>query len=106
MEVLPDLNNDLLMWNLLVGFLLSNAVALVNQPRWSPAAKAFITLIVCVIAGAGTAWFNGAFTGRGILSSVLVVAVLTLFTYQALWKPSGIAPGIERGTSPSSGPGR
>jgi hypothetical protein len=102
MEVLPDLSNDLLMWNMLVGFLLPNAVAVVNQPRWSPVAKGVMTLIAVVLAGGGTAWFNGAFTGRGILSSVLVVGVLALVTYQTLWKPSNIAPAIERGTSPDS----
>lgn len=100
MQVLPDLSNDLLMWNLLVGFLLPNAVAVVNQPGWSRATKAVWTLIVCVLAGAGTAWFNGAFTGRGVVSSILVIAVLALVTYQTIWKPSGIAPAIERATSP------
>lgn len=96
MEVLPDLTNDTLMWATLVGFLLPNAVAIVNRPRFSPAVKAVITLVVCLIAGGGTAYLNGAFTDRGIISSVLVVGIMTLVTYQTLWKPSGIAPAIER----------
>lgn len=100
MEVLPDLTNDLLMWTAVVGFLLPNAVAIVNRPGFSPAVKGLITLVVCIIAGGGTAWFNDAFTGRGIVSSCLVVAVMTLVSYQNLWKPSGITPAIERATSP------
>lgn len=102
MEVLPDLSNDMLMWNLVVGFLLPNGVAVVNQPRWSPIAKGIVTLIIVTLVGAGTAYFHGELTGRGIVSSILVVAVLTIVTYQTLWKPSGIAPAIERGTSPNS----
>ncbi len=96
MEVLPDLTNDTLMWATLVGFLLPNAVALVNRPQFSPTVKAIITLIVCLIAGGGTAYLNGAFTDRGVISSVLVVGIMTLLTYQTIWKPSGIAPAIER----------
>lgn len=96
MQVLPDLTNDTLMWGLLVGFLLPNAVAVVNRPHFSPVAKGIITVIVCVLAGGGTAYFNGAFTGRGILSCALVVGVMALTMYRTLWRPTGIAPAIER----------
>lgn len=100
MEVLPDLSNDLLMWTLLIGALLPVAIAVPNQTQWSRTAKGIVTLLICVLVGAGTAYFNGAFSGRGIISCVLVVAVMALFTYQTFWKPSGIAPAIEGATTP------
>lgn len=100
-EVLPDITNDTLMWTFLVGVLLPNGIALVNQTRWSATAKGIVALIISGLAGAGTAYFNDAFTGRGIVSSILVVGVMAWTTYQTFWKPSGIAPAIERATSGS-----
>lgn len=99
MDVLPDLSNDLLMWTLVVGGLLPLVIAFVNQSGWSGPAKAIVTIVVCTIVGAGTAWFNGAFTGRGVISSVLIVLTMALFTHSTIWRPSGITPGIERATS-------
>jgi hypothetical protein len=101
-EILPDITNDLLMWNALVGVLLPMVIAFVNQAHWSPTAKGIVSLILAIVAAGGTAWFNGAFTGRGVLSSILVVATLAYNTYRTFWQPSGIAPAFERATTPGN----
>lgn len=104
MEILPDITNDLLMWNALVGAVLPAVIAFINQYHWSPQAKGIVSLLVSILAAGGTAWFNGAFTGRGVLSSILVVATLAYNTYRTFWQPSGIAPAIEKATSGSKTP--
>ncbi len=100
MEVLPDLTNDLLMWTLLVGALTPLVIAIPNQTHWSKTAKGIVTLLICILVGGGTAYFNHAFTGRGIVSCVLIVAVMAVFTYHQFWKTTGIAPALERATTP------
>lgn len=90
---------DLEMWSLLVGAGLPVVVALINQPRWAPAAKFIVTAAAAVAAGAGTAYFQGDLTGRRWISSALVIGVTALVTYQTGWKPSTIVPRIEHASS-------
>lgn len=90
---------DLEMWSLLVGAFTPPLVAVINQPRWSGAVKFTVTAAVCTAVAALTAYLQGDLTGRRWLSSALVVAVTALITYQTGWRPSGVAPGIERATS-------
>lgn len=90
---------DLAMWNLLLGFLLPLVVAIVQQPKFSDPARALVTFVACVFAGAGTAYFEGSFTGRGIVSSILLTLVVALTTHRNFWKPSGVTPRIEAATS-------
>ncbi|MFF7949151.1 hypothetical protein [Streptomyces griseorubiginosus] len=56
-------------------------------------------LLVATLDGLGTAYFNDSFHGRTIVSSILIAVIIIGATYHVLWKPSGIAPGIERATS-------
>jgi hypothetical protein len=93
---------DLEMWSLLVGAGLPPLVAIINQPRWAPAAKFLMTVVVAVGAGAMTAWLQGDLTGRRWVSSALVIGVTALVTYQTGWKPSTIVPRIEHATSRSN----
>lgn len=96
------MQNDLAMWSLLVGFLMPNAIAILQQPRWSDGVRAMLTFVLCLVAGAGTAYFEGELTGRRAVSAVLLVLVTTLATYRNFWKPVGVAPAIESATSPRS----
>lgn len=90
---------DLEMWSLVVGVLLPPLVAMVNQPGWSAAAKGVVAVLASVVAAAVTVWLRGDLSGGTWLHSMLVVAVAAIASYQAWWKPTGIAPAIERATS-------
>ena len=94
--------SDLAMWSLLVGALAPPVIAIIQQPTFSVRARAMITLVICLVLGAGTAWFGGELTGRSITSAVLLVLVAALSTYTAMWKPLGVAPAIEGATSRSA----
>lgn len=84
----------------LTGSLVSPFItALINRPSFSVnlrRAVAFtIAIIVAVVAVLGTE----GFTGHWYQDLILVLTVGT-FAYEALWKPTGIAPAIENATSP------
>jgi 4-hydroxybenzoate polyprenyltransferase len=86
------------MYSLLVGFFLPPALAIVMQSRWSNALKAVLAFVACVIAGAGVAYFQGDLTGKRFVSAALIVLTTGLATYSQFWKPTTIAPKIERAT--------
>lgn len=88
------------MWSLLVGALAPPGVAFIQQPGWSRPLRAAVTLLVCLLLGAGTAWFNGDLAARNLVSATLLVLVSTHSTYLAFWKPTRIAGAIENATSP------
>jgi hypothetical protein len=94
--------NDLQNWSLLVGVVAPLAVAIIQQPGWRPAMRAVVTVLCCLLLAAGTAYFTGAFNGRGYLSALLLVFVGAITAYKGLWKPTGIAPAIETKTSPAN----
>jgi len=90
---------DAQLWAAALGYLLPLAIAIVAQPRWTGAVKGLLMLAVAILDGVGTAYFNGEFSGKSIVTCMLVAAVAIGAAYHLLWKPSGIAPGIERATS-------
>jgi hypothetical protein len=89
------------MWALIVAFASPLVLAIVQQPRWSAAVRAVVTVLFSALAGTLTAYFAGAFTGRNVVSTILLVLVATIVFYKGFWKPTGVAPGIESATSGS-----
>jgi len=92
------------LWAAVLGYVLPLAIAIVNQPRWSGAIKALFMIAVAVVDGLGTTYFNGEFTSKNIVTCILTAAVAIGVAYHTVWKPSGIAPGIERATSTNAHP--
>ncbi|WP_406156997.1 hypothetical protein [Streptomyces canus] len=93
---------DAELWAAGLGFILPPVIAIINQPRWSGAVKALFMLAVAAVVGLGTAYFNGEFDGKPIVTCMLVAAVVIGTAYHTVWRPSGIAPGIEQATSTNS----
>jgi len=90
------------LWAAALAVVLPPVIAVVNQPRWSAMAKGIFMMLVATADGLGTAYFNDSFHGRTIVSGILLSVIVIGATYHTLWKPSGIAPGIEAATSPRS----
>ena len=95
--------SNLVMWNLIVGFLVPNLIAIVQQPKWSARARAIFTSVACIIFGGLTAYFNGQFNLGDIVGSILTMGVAAITFYKGLWQPTGVAPKIEQATSPGVG---
>ncbi|MEU8540919.1 hypothetical protein AB0C52_13180 [Streptomyces sp. NPDC048717] len=89
-----------------VGALLPLLTAIVQRPHWSPRAKKIVAVAVAVAAGVVTVAATGGWQQfqHGSLTLATVIAVLTVSqsTYDLLWKPSQIAPVIERATTPTA----
>jgi hypothetical protein len=97
---------DLQMWELIVGFLSATFVLpMVQQPHWTVRTRASVTFVYAVVVGLVTAYLVGAFAGvhdfRTGVSSVLLMLVTAIASYRGFAKPTGIAPTIERATSPN-----
>ena len=91
--------SNLMMWSLIVGFLAPNLIALVQQPRFTSQMRAGIMFVASVVGGGLTAYFNGQFNFEDVVGSILTVGVASITFYKGLWKPTGVATGIENATS-------
>lgn len=102
------MNNDLQMWNLIVGFLSATFILpLIQQPHWTARLRAGVTFGYSVVVGLVTAYLTGAFEGvhdaRAAVSSVLLLFVSAIASYKGFAQPTGVAPSIEQATSPTPG---
>ncbi|MFI1165664.1 hypothetical protein ACH4UM_19115 [Streptomyces sp. NPDC020801] len=88
------------LWAAALGYVLPLAIAFVNQPRWVSWVKGTLMLVVATGDGLGTAYFGDQFHGKPIVTCVLTAAIAIGVAYHTVWKPSGIAPALERATSP------
>ncbi len=92
---------NLEIWAVLVGALAPLVIAVVQQPKWQPWQRAVVTLVFCAATGTVNAYFNDQFHGKTITSSVLLVLISSLATYEGLWKKT-VTPKIEQATSPKT----
>lgn len=92
---------ELAAWSAIVGTLLPLAIALISQYGWSARTRSLLTVVLSVVASAGTVYFTNP---GGLETAPLVITVATVMTlagstYRTFWKPTGIAPTVERTTS-------
>ena len=98
-EVFGD---NLVMWNLLVGFFIPPVLAVIQQPGWSGAVRAMVTFIACCLTAIVVIALDDTVSLEfdTWIISALTILVTAISTYQSLWKPTGITPAIEGVTSP------
>ena len=92
--------SNLVMWNLIIGFLIPNLIAVLQQPGLKKWIRAVITAVVSIVCGFLTAYFNDQLNFQDIVGSILVVGVAAITFYKGFWKPTGVAPAIEQNTTP------
>lgn len=94
------MDTDITLTSIVVGSLLPNVIAIVVQPTWRKEARGLVAFGVCVVTGLLIALLQGDI-GRSedVAASVVAVLVTSQVLYQALWRPSGIAPAIEQVSS-------
>ncbi len=91
---------DITITSIVVGSLLPNLIAIIVQPRWRSEARGLATFAICVVAGLLIALLQGQIgSGQDVATSVVAVLITSQVLYQTLWRPSGIAPAIEKATS-------
>lgn len=102
--------NDTEMWSLIAGFVSATFVLpVIQQPRWPSQVRALVTFAWCILVAVGTAYATGAFDAaadvRSWVTAFLGVFVGAITGYKGFAQPVGIAPAIERATSPGGSPG-
>lgn len=96
------MTDPLVLWSTVAGFALPPVLAVVMQARWRPETKGIVAFAACLIAAVGTVWLRGDL-GRGedLTTGFLLVFGGAIGTYRLYWRPTGIAPAIERATDRS-----
>lgn len=91
--------NNLEMWSLIVGFLLPIFIAFIQQEKWPSWLRSVIMFVICLIAAAGTVYFQDRFDVQDYVTSALLIVVTAIGTYKGIWQPTGIAPALEHATT-------
>jgi hypothetical protein len=93
---------DAQLWSLIIGALLPNVIAVVNQPRWSTTLRTITMVFICSIAGVITVLLNGGIGGKSLVSSILIMIVAAVTFYREVWSRLGVTQAIENATSPGT----
>jgi len=102
-EEVGGVPTNMIMWSALVGFFLPLAIEVPKRQKWPKWLKGVFAFCCCLLAAAGTAYFSGTLQNfRDIATAALFVTFSALGSYKLLWKPSGIAGGIENATNPDT----
>lgn len=97
------MHNATLLASLVTGSLLPLLVAVVQRPHFPRPARVLVMLASSLVAGGVVSWANGELdSAADTAGAVLVVLIAAASTYSNVWRPAGIAPAVERATSPSS----
>lgn len=95
---LPTLGSNLFLWSAVVGFFVPPITDFLKRQSWSSEIKGIVSFAVSVVAGVGTAYFNGDLTGKDTITAVLIVLVSSQFFYRNLFRPTGISNAISKAT--------
>lgn len=92
---------NLQMWSLLVGFLAPLVVSVVQQPRWSSGVRTLVTVVLCIVFGVGTVYFEGNLRDTSdVVGTILLILLSAVAFYKRVWAQVGVAQAIEQATSP------
>lgn len=83
---------------LLTGTVLPLVISLIVRSRWSARTKSVVAAGVCFAGAAAVCWQAGVVEPTDILGAFVVVLTVTKALYDGFWRPTGIAPAIERAT--------
>jgi hypothetical protein len=87
-----------------VGALLPLVTSVVEQQSWSKPTRTIAGLVISALAGLVTyvTQFGLDFSNPGALTTTIVGVILASgAAYKTVWEPSGIAPALERKSSPT-----
>lgn len=91
---------DSILYSMALGVFLPLLISAITRCGWPDRAKTYTAWLVYIVAGGGIAYYQGAFTGGGILRSVMLTALFSYTLYKGLYKPTGISGFVERATGP------
>jgi hypothetical protein len=84
------------MFEAIVGVFLPLIIAFFSKQSWSASVKTFAAFAAVFVVSIGHTFFIGELTFTDAGATFLKIFFLTITTYYGFWKPSGIAPNIEK----------
>jgi uncharacterized membrane protein YfcA len=92
---------NLEMWAAIVGFLLPPVMAILQQTKFDTALKAILAFIACLAVSVPTVYLQGSgdFTWERWSTALLTILTTAMATYHGFWKPTNVAPTIEKATN-------
>jgi hypothetical protein len=94
---IPEGMTDAALLAVIIGFLAPLVLNFIVSATWPAWAKSLAAFVFAAVAGILTAWITGAFQGLSILSTVLLILVVSITSYQNFWKQ--VAPNMQRGAA-------
>lgn len=84
------------MWMMICGFFIPPVEAVIQQSHFSNALRATLNFIMCCAVAVGITYWQAHIDFHNWLKSALVILVTAIATYHGMWKPTNIAPTVEK----------
>jgi hypothetical protein len=92
---------DINQFDLAIGaVVLPIAISIVNQRHWPAQLKGLIALLICALYALFILVMRGSLDWGNWRDVLLQTTAAAFIAYNMFWKPSGIAPAIEKATTP------
>jgi quinol-cytochrome oxidoreductase complex cytochrome b subunit len=90
-------------WTAIVAFLLPLLVSTIVQSHWKEEVKTAWTVFICVCVSIIQLAIEGKLTSHNMGQNAIVVTAGAIAVYHLFWKPTGIAPAVEKATNLDGG---
>lgn len=98
MEIdIPEGMTDAAALAFIIGFLAPLVLNFIINATWPKWVKPLVAFAFAAVAGVLTAWVTGAFEGLSIISTILLILVVSITSYQNFWLK--VAPNMQRGSA-------
>lgn len=87
--------DDVTLWAIIVAFFGPLVIAFAARPTMRPGVKILIQVAFSAVVAIVTAYLNGVFEGRSLVSILLLVLATSTLAYKGFWKPTGVADKVE-----------
>lgn len=92
------MEGSVLLVSALVAQFMPPLIAVIVRQSWSSQVKGLVAIVLCLLVAIPIVYLQGQWNSESYLTSAITVFTLTAVMYRQFWKPSGIAPRIERAT--------
>jgi hypothetical protein len=98
-------NEGLIAYTAIVGAFMPLIVAVVVQSHWPKEVKGVAALTASILAGIGSVYIGGVeLRDLGVVIPAILIA--SQASYQAFWKPTGLATAVEQASNKEAVAGR
>jgi hypothetical protein len=101
-DVGSTIDTQLQMWNVIAGFIGPIVLSVIIQTGWSRSVQAVLAFAYSAGLSVVTTALESKLDFDNWVTSLFVVFTATISAYHGFWKPTQVAPKIEKATSPGA----